>query len=308
MFLYNGPPTLGNLVYSNIPLIAFTGTPPPPYPFDGNGNRIFPGETVYNGAATGVATALNLLGTGEITWFISSSGQPGPYTQLAKQSVGGTTGQSFFWFQPGLLILNEVTTFNPAIAGPNDALFADSAGRPAWWTNGNPVTAISTLTRSQSDTSVISVSNTGPVTALTATYTTDPVNGMTPGTVYTLKTWFNGTFQTNGLNFFATLAGVSTQLVTVSTAFASGTTAGHGIGGWLKLEIIVISASQVRVQLTGGIHDLTQAVSATAGSIISSNVFTIPFSGGDITLGANWGAATAGQAITSQGSHFTRRN
>lgn len=306
-FLYNGDPTLGNLVSSNVPFVIGT-PPPPPYPFDGNGNFIFPGQTWYSGNPSGISTALNVK-NGAFTWYVSTTGQGGPYSQTAQFSESASAGTtSFFWFQPGLLILNEISTFNPAIAGPNDALFADSNGRPTFWTNGNPFTAIWSLDRSQTDPTFITVPGTTITPAnLTKQYTVDAVDGLIPGTMYTLKTWFQGTTALNNQSIFANLNGTTTLEVVISGNFIPGLVSGQTVFGWIELEVLIVNATTVRTSVHGVIASAPTPQTNTTSCAFASGVLSLAFTGGTIGLSTDWAASNAAQSVTTFGSRFTRR-
>lgn len=161
----------------------------------------------------------------------------------------------------------------------------------------------------QTDTTTIPSGNVTSPTAITHAYTIDTIT-LTVGTVYTLKTWFNGTWGLTVLELFAIINGTATAVGTVGAAFATGAAAGDAVNGWLELEIEIVSATACRLHMSGGIHDNTVNAnnSDTAGSIISGTVATgVAIAANDtIEIGVAFNASAVGQTIQTQGSRLLR--
>lgn len=291
-FTYSGTPALGNLTAS---IASAGGT-------DSFGNLYLPGTVGY--FQTGGTWYATQFGTIQGVAFYSAGTAGGPWVEVASITAGpDVVLNSNRYVTANNPLIIEATPLTPVVAG-YAAFYGNSNGTPTANTPGGVGGA---LPLTQTDSGIASGNVTSP-TLITSAYTLD--SALTPGSTYTIKLWFNGTWGAQVLSIYADISGATTALAGVAAAFAAGAANGDSVNGWIELEVYVASTTTCRCSVSGGIHDQTVAAnnSDTAGCIITGTVATgVAIAGGD-TLGIaiKFAASVVGQTIISEGARFTR--
>lgn len=306
--VYNGTPAAGNLIYS----VNSRPFPPDPSYMDPFGNLVMPNETLYTGLGpTAANEAYNINGYGISTVYTNPAGQGNNYTEGA--SFGPPEPGSNIWsFQPGALYLTETPLPNDQGQGA-DVIYAEPvAGRPVWFTGGNPVGLLSFLDRTQTDGSHIMLPNNTAANAVTHTYSFDTVGFAVAGTVYTLRTWFDGVWGNQRLRFYASIGGINTPVAVIDGVFVPAALAGDQVSGWIELQIAFTTPTAARAQLFGVIQDNSvnsgNTNNATGCVISSPTVIETGLAGGmQVRILAQFLATAAGQELDFWGSTFTRK-
>lgn len=318
-FDYSGTPALGNLIGSDAPAAGN----------DEFGNNYYAGKCTYQASGGAIPTLVVQMFAGNLS-IGSAAAIAGTAGHSPAQLKGFSTDQFLSIFGPvsgptdsgaTLLFQSEAGSGSnqPLISasvpiglgaapsmptGANACIYTNTSGNPVANTNEG-VQGVIPLT--QTDGGIASGNVTNP-TLITSAYTLD--SALTPGSTYTIKLWFNGTWGNQVMTISADISGTQTNVGGVAAAFATGAASGDSVNGWIELEVYVASTTTCRCSVSGNIHDSTVAAnnSVTATCGITGTVATgVAIAGGD-TLGIaiKFAASVVGQTIVSEGARFTR--
>lgn len=152
--------------------------------------------------------------------------------------------------------------------------------------------------------------NTVTPAVITPLFPTEGTGEGTPYPVYSLKTWFRGTWGARDMTLYADISGTLTAVAVVDELFVPGAAAGHGIEGWIELEVAVSGPAACRLHISGAIHDTSADPNNSASSAcpVSGSVMTgAAFEPGNtIALAAAFSGAVTGQTLIAEGSRFWR--
>lgn len=303
LFIYNGDPGPGNLLLAVLPIPR--GTNPPPF-YDPYGNYVPSGLTIYS--ASGPVAPNYFLGIGPYGMQLESCPQ-GQGPANAWNPYAYFVNQFGMWrLNPGRLNLLE-TSLPTDIGAGSDNLFADTSGRPCWYTGGNNLPAnIWQLQRTQTDTTVITVPGTSTIPALfTKAYPTDPVNAIVAGTIYVLKAYVQGNTALTNIVISANLGGTLVTLATINGNFTGSLVSGAAFFGWVELEVMILGSVTARVRVSGMLGSGTiqsSSTSVTFASTSTSQVLPQPTMG----LAVNFASSNAAAQLVCPGSTFMRRS
>ena len=293
LLVYSVTPGAANKLVGSITFSAFA---------DKFGNQVLAGITSYTPTS---AININLGGIE----FFSAPNQTGGWG-LSPSSIG--FGGSSLTLQSSNTVFLE--SGNPIVVNANNNASNNisnlttintggSTGRLAEQSTNNITTP---LDESISGNGVASGNVIVP-TLITPAFPTDASNGANPGTMYTIKTHFNGVWGNNVMTIYVDINGTSTALCTIGGALGAS---GDTVDGWLELEFYVVSATACRVAIGGVMRDPANSANILPGNTaaISSTVVTgIAFAAGDtIGIAIAFTTSVAAQTIQTQFSRFTR--
>jgi hypothetical protein len=285
---YNGPVAINNVVTSDTPF-AF---------IDSAGNSILPGVTVYGfDAATGSGYIAIQEWEGSIIWYKAPT-MAGPWLAESVLQWNESTGflmqdSSGFGIEIEALNGGNVTLIGKSLIGEKAA-----SGQTGF------------IPFEQVEITDHPNANNGTL-GLTALWTID-ASDASVGTIYEIKTSFNGVFETASLEMVPALGGTSIATSAGDTIANGWLAAGTGFSGSVLLRAMVTATGAAGTidYFIEGSASPNVAHTSTAAMTLNSQSTGMPFNTtvvNTLRINSVWGAAVAGQTVTGHGSTFTRK-